>query len=420
MSFARVLQRTWRDNHLFAVLVELTYRCNLDCFFCYNDLALRGRPLSLAQYFAFFAELRQLEVMNLTLTGGEPLAHPDFLRLGARARELGFVVRIKSNGHVLRGTMARRIREEIDPFLIEVSLHGASAAVHDRQTRVAGSFARLLPNLREMRRLGLRVKLNSTLTAWNEHEAEAMMDLADELGMPLQIDPEVTQRDDGSREPLAISASRAGLARLFALLEERAARARRPGGSTADENAGAAAGVGAGMAAGAGAVSAAPPPASAPAVRAGRQADDGLMPAAVEKHCGAGSSGIAVDPYGNVYPCVQWRRPVGNLHQQSIGEIWAHSTGLAEVRALTVAAKRVVDGYGMSGPLLAFCPGNAAAHSGGDPLAIYPEALNRVKVFEEVRQMRDERRDHHEAEDSGSGPRTEPRSAGRELLPVLR
>jgi len=207
MSFEGLLLRTWRDNHLFSVLVELTYRCNLDCFFCYNDLGLRGRPLTVEQYEEFFADLRELQVLNLTLTGGEPLAHPDFLRLGARARELGFVVRIKSNGHALRGAMARRIRDEIDPFLIEVSLHGATAAVHDRQTREPGSFDRLLANLREMRGLGLRVKLNSTLTAWNEHEIEETMAIADRLELPLQIDPEVTLRDDGDREPQTISPS---------------------------------------------------------------------------------------------------------------------------------------------------------------------------------------------------------------------
>ena len=113
-------------NLLFSVLVELTYRCNLDCFFCYNDLGAAGTPLSREQYFRLFAELRELEVLNLTLSGGEPLAHPDFLALGARARELGFVVRVKSNGHALRGELARRVRDEVDPFLIEVSLHGAT------------------------------------------------------------------------------------------------------------------------------------------------------------------------------------------------------------------------------------------------------------------------------------------------------
>jgi MoaA/NifB/PqqE/SkfB family radical SAM enzyme len=372
MSFERLLRRTWSDNHLFSVLVELTYRCNLDCFFCYNDLGLRGKPLTAEQYGDFFADLRELQVLNLTLSGGEPLAHPDFLRLGARARELGFVVRIKSNGHALRGAMARRIRDEIDPFLIEVSLHGATAAVHDRQTREPGSFARLLANLREMRGLGLRVKLNSTLTAWNEHELAEMMALADRLELPLQVDPEVTPRDDGGREPLSISPSRAGVRRLFELLAERAAAARA---------------------------------ASQPAITGVRLADDGLAPATAEKHCGAGSSGIAVDPYGNVYPCVQWRRPVGNLHQKSIRDIWAGSAGLAEVRAATVAAKTMVDGYGEAGALLNFCPGSAAAWS-GDPLQVYPAARSRMEVAQQA------------LAPSPAPPRPPP-PARRTLLPIL-
>jgi MoaA/NifB/PqqE/SkfB family radical SAM enzyme len=368
MSLERLLLRTWKDNRLFSALVELTYRCNLDCFFCYNDMALRGRPLSVEQYFDFFADLRDLEVLNLTLTGGEPLAHPDFLRLGARARELGFVVRIKSNGHALRGALARRIRDEIDPFLIEVSLHGATAATHDRQTRQPGSFERLLANLGEMRRIGLRVKINSTLTAWNEDEIGEMLALADELALPLQIDPEVTPRDDGDLEPLSIAPSRDGVRRLFALLAERAALARAAAASA--------------TAAGEPGAPALPGPGER-RVQAMRLADDGLAPAPAEKHCGAGSSGIAVDPYGNVYPCVQWRRPVGNLHERSIRDIWARSSGLAEVRVLTAAAKKVVDSYGEAGPLLNFCPGNAAALS-GDPLRVYPAAQSRMELAREA------------------------------------
>jgi AdoMet-dependent heme synthase len=355
MGFEQILQRTWRENILFSVLVELTYRCNLDCFFCYNDLGLQGEPLTTDEYLRFFAELRDLEVLNLTLSGGEPLAHPDFLRLGARARELGFVVRIKSNGHALRGEMARRIRDEVEPFLIEVSLHGATAATHDRQTRVPGSFERLLRNLRAAQDLGLRLKINSTLTAWNEGEIEAMFDLAAGLGLPLQVDPEVTPKDDGDAAPLAVSATREGVARLFAL---QAARARAQAAGTTAAAGGA-----------------------APVIAHG--GDDGTLPAAVEKHCGAGSAGVAVDPYGNVYPCVQWRRPVGNLHRQSMREIWTGSAGLREVRELTVAAKRVVDAFGSSGPLLGFCPGAAATRT-GDPLAIYPDAVRRMELTEEV------------------------------------
>ena len=347
MSLARVVATAWRENLLFSVLLELTYRCNLDCFFCYNDLSLRGRPLSREQYLRLLEDLREMEVMNLTLSGGEPLAHPDFLALGARARELGFVVRIKSNGHALRGELARRVREEIDPFLIEVSLHGATAATHDRQTRVPGSFDRLLANLHELRGLGLRVKLNSTLTRWNEGEIEGMLDLADALGLPLQVDPEVTPRDDGSREPLQVAPSREGVLRLFRLQFAR--------GQSAEEG----------------------------GVQVARGGGDGTVPVPVHKHCGAGSSGLAVDPYGNVYPCVQWRRPVGSLHEQGIAEIWRGSAGLAEVRGLTVQVKERLGAEGPGAHLLNFCPGSAAAHA-GSPLALYPAAAQRREALEQV------------------------------------
>ena len=201
------------------------------------------------------------------------------------------MVRVKSNGHALRGELARRVRDEVDPFLIEVSLHGATAATHDRQTRVPGSFERLLANLRELRDLGLRVKLNSTLTAWNEGEIEGMFALADSLGLPLQVDPEVTPRDDGGREPLAGGAQPRGGAPPL----PPAVRARARGGWTAAARHG-------------------------PAWRAA--ATTAPCPRRSTSTAAPAPPGIAIDPYGNVYPCVQWRRPVGNLHRQRIGEIW--------------------------------------------------------------------------------------------------
>lgn len=352
MAFEQIIRKTRTENILFSVLVELTYRCNLDCYFCYNDLDLKGVPLSTAQYFRFFEDLREMQVLYLILTGGEPLAHPDFMALGRKARELGFVVRIKSNGHALRGKLARSIKEEIDPYLIEVSLHGARPETHDRQTRVPGSFERLMANLEEMLAVGLRVKLNSTLTAYNEGEIAEMFAIADRLGVRLQFDPEVTPRDDGDGSPLSITASSEGLRRLFRLERERAERARARAGEP-----------------------------DSPEVL--RQTDDFMLTPAGEKHCGAGSAGIAVDPYGNVYPCVQWRRPAGNLHQSSIQQIWAGSATLAEVRQLTVDAKELVASFGARGPLLAFCPGSAAL-STGNPLGVYSAARRRMEIAEEV------------------------------------
>jgi MoaA/NifB/PqqE/SkfB family radical SAM enzyme len=338
MSYADTLARTWRQNILHSVLVELTYRCNLDCSFCYNDTSLQGAPLTTEQYFRFFNDLLDLGTLNLTLSGGEPLAHPGFFALGSKARELGFVVRVKTNGHALRGRLAQRVRDEVDPFVVEVSLHGACAATHDRQTRVPGSFERLIANLRNARALGLRLKLNSALTRWNEDEIEAMHAIADELESAIQFDPQITRRDDGDASPLALTASPAGIARLFEIQNRRAAARRAVDAGTVDE----------------GARDAAPP--GSPAG---------------EKHCGAGSSTIVVDPFGNVYPCVQWRRRIGNLHVDSVTTLWNQSAELADVRRITAEVKTMVDAHATPG--FAFCPGSAE-HETGSARQLYPVA----------------------------------------------
>jgi MoaA/NifB/PqqE/SkfB family radical SAM enzyme len=320
MSVDALLLRTWSENRLFSVLVELTYRCNLDCFFCYNDVAAKGTPMSFDDYRTLLQDLADMRVLNVTLTGGEPLAHPDFFRIGACARELGFVVRVKSNGHALSGRTLDRLVAEVDPFVIEVSLHGAVAETHDRQTRVPGSFVRLIDNVRAMVERGCRVKVNSTLTLWNEEETAAMYALCDALGVPLRFDLQVSPRDDGDRSALVIAPSAAGVQRLLRVETERSLRFE----------------------------DCAPPAGSSPGARP-------------EKHCGAGSAGIAVDPYGNVYPCVQWRRSVANLHSRRMRDIWADSFG--RVREETTEAARVVAAH-PQGALLNFCPGLAEMMTG--------------------------------------------------------
>ena len=109
MSYDETILGTWENHHLFSALLELTYRCNLDCYFCYNDLGLRGEPLTFGAYERVLDDLRTLGCLHLTLSGGEPLAHPDFFSIGAKARELGFVVRVKSNGHALGGEILRLV-----------------------------------------------------------------------------------------------------------------------------------------------------------------------------------------------------------------------------------------------------------------------------------------------------------------------
>ncbi|MGV6826268.1 MAG: radical SAM/SPASM domain-containing protein [bacterium] len=317
MSFAEFVHKTWSENILFSVLLELTYDCNLDCAICYNDIDQQGQRLTLNQYLSLLDELNELGVTTITLSGGEPLAHPDFYAIGARAKALGFVVRIKSNGHALHQTQLQRIKRDIDPFMIELSLHGATATTHDRQTRVPGSHKRLLQNLGHMKSLGIRAKINVPITTWNIDEGAAMITLLDKMEVPFQFDAQITPRDNGDLSPQELATSLEARQKFDQLMAEYFAN--KP--STEEDH---------------------------------------YPRGSSDKYCGTGSSTLSIDPFGEVFPCVQYRRTVGNLHQRPLTRIWNDSAELEAIREENRAYKRRQLDESAKPLPKGFCPGIAA------------------------------------------------------------
>lgn len=355
ISLDQVIDRLWREHTLFSAVLELTYHCNLDCEICYNDRKLRGQRLRTEQYLQLLADLAGMGVMNLTLTGGEPLAHPDFFQIGSVAKKLGFAVRIKTNGHGLQESVARRIQAEIDPYSLDISLHGATPGTHDRQTRAAGSFDRLMQNLEALKSLGLRFRLNTPVTRWNENEIEGMALIAEKYNVHINFDPDITPRDDGNNAPLLLAPTPAGIRRSIAWSEKlRAKSIELSRMSKPDQGE------------------------TAP------QTSDGYHPEArdlPEKHCGAGSSTITVDPFGTVYPCVQWRQAVGNLHEQSVNEIWENSVVLKEVREQNSHVKLMID-HEEGADRSRFCAGRAVQET-GKPVQFYSLARLTMQLQQE-------------------------------------
>lgn len=345
MQYKEIIAETWNRHILFSVMLELTYRCNLDCFYCYNDLSSTGQRMELEDCLRFLREAQEMGTMNLTLSGGEPSVSPLFFDLGTAAKDMGLVVRIKTNGHAMNQAMARRVKEEIDPFNLDITLHGANAKSHDRQTQVHGSFERLIRNIRAMRKVGLRLQLNAVLTSWNENEFEEMYRLSDDLGLNLQMSPLISARDDGDLSPLSIAPSFLGVKRLLAFQKSRRLATEKPDTGTGPDC-------------------------------------EGEGPQ-VKQHCGAGTSSVTVDPFGNVLPCVQWRTPLGNLHEQSISEIWANSTRLAEVRQITTDLKKTVERIDPKADKVGFCPA-LAEQIEGSPLTFDAASWERLQILKDL------------------------------------
>jgi len=75
-----------------ALIAEVTHRCPLHCVYCSNPLEMQRRSdeLSTSDWLSIFQQASEMGVLQLHLTGGEPLARPDLTELidGARAARL--------------------------------------------------------------------------------------------------------------------------------------------------------------------------------------------------------------------------------------------------------------------------------------------------------------------------------------------
>jgi len=312
---ARLKQVALERAQPLSASLELTYRCNWRCVFCYNPRHHDLRGLPTARWLSLLDELRGLGTLYVALTGGEPLTHPDFLEIARGVRERALALRVLTNGALVGEGLAAELAA-LRPMAVELSLHGACAETHDRATAVPGSFEAMLRGLDRLRARGVAVVLKSPLTRANEDEMDGMRRIADERGVPLRLDPVLTPRDDGDPAPLAYRASPAGVARLYRALAE-----------------------------------------------AGQLPHEQRVEGGV--NCGLGRTTLAIDPEGNVFPCLQWRRaPLGNARSRPLAEVWRES----EERVLAAATSRAAnERLRVAGQALAafpFCPALALQNTG--------------------------------------------------------
>jgi len=170
-----------------SVSIAITGRCNLRCRYCfYADEMAELDDLPTEAWLAFFDELGQLGVMNVSLTGGEAFTRPDLFELidGIVANRMRY--NILSNGTLITPEVLDRFevgKRRLRLDYIQVSIDGSCAEVHDKSRPV--SFDRALRGLRLLIERGFPVAVRTTINRYNLHDLENVAHLLlDRLGLP--------------------------------------------------------------------------------------------------------------------------------------------------------------------------------------------------------------------------------------------
>ncbi len=170
--------------------IKLGYTCNNNCVHCViSDQRDRARTLrgsvdrGTNEFVRELEDARRLDVRDIVFTGGEPTIRKDLPVLLGVAREMGFRLHVQTNARMLA---YRPLAEELAAFDATwvVALHGPEADVHDRVTRVSGSFEQTVQGVRHMRELGQRVVGKVVLSQFNAAFQKETIGRLVELGVP--------------------------------------------------------------------------------------------------------------------------------------------------------------------------------------------------------------------------------------------
>jgi PqqA peptide cyclase len=166
----------------FGLLAELTYRCPLACAYCSNpvELASYGDELTTAEWQRVFAAAQELGVLQLHLSGGEPLLRRDLAELARTACDLGMYTNLVTSAVGLSRRRAEELRTAgVDH--VQISVQADEPTMSDD---IAGipSFARKVEACGLVKELGWPLTVNVVLHRQNIDRIGAILRLTEELG----------------------------------------------------------------------------------------------------------------------------------------------------------------------------------------------------------------------------------------------
>lgn len=256
--------------------IEITYRCNERCKHCYifDEKKSSADELSLDQYLKLFAELRKMNTIHITLTGGDPSQRADFTEILRGAVDGGFAVAVFTNGiGYCEETLAEIIR--IRPMSMSFSIYSGIPEEHDGITGVKGSFQKTLTTLKKVKAAGITVSIKTPVMAPTLKGFPAIQALCEDLGVRSEVSYLICATNQGDIAPTKF---RLGNVEKYKQVMRLA--------------------------------------------RKGKQLTEFKPRDIHDVICGAGRLALSINPYGEVFPCNGLNYPLGNVKETSIEEIW--------------------------------------------------------------------------------------------------
>lgn len=287
-----------RDATVFSsdVLFEITHRCNLRCRHCYVVPEPDKKELSVGQVKSAFDQLACAGCPHVTLTGGEPLTRKDIFPLIDYARRRGLFIHLFTNATLITPKVADRLKE-LQLVSLEVSFHSLKKKRFDWFTRVTGSYDRVMEAIRLLRKRKIKIALKINITKANLDEIEDLKRFTEDLEAIPEWATVLTPKSNGSKDNLALRLSPEERFRVDNILFSDAVDAE--------------------------ALTEMP-------VHDDKEIEKKQWVKGRLFQCGAGKKGLAINPYGELKPCLEFPFSAYSILSGRLREGWGTLGGYVD------------------------------------------------------------------------------------------
>lgn len=274
--------------------IEIANECNERCVHCYIPHEKKTKSIDPKLFYRTIEEGRNMNIINVTLSGGEPLLHKDIISFLKRCRDLDLSVNVLTNLTLLTDDILAEMKK--NPLLcVQTSIYSMDSSIHDSITKVKGSLEKTKHNLLKLKEAGIPLQISCPIMKQNKDTFNEVITFGEANGISVAVDYVIFASYDHSNCNLVNRLSLDEIGQAF-----------------------------------------------------DTQATDDyvnyLINQATEKNeltaqdpiCSICRYYICISAEGTVFPCIGWQANViGDLNKQSLREIWETSDTIKKLRQIT-------------------------------------------------------------------------------------
>jgi radical SAM protein with 4Fe4S-binding SPASM domain len=283
--------------HLTSLQIELTSRCNERCVHCYIPHENKISDIDDALFYDILDQCRDMGLLSVTLSGGEPMMHPHFLDFLRKAKEYDFSINILSNltflnDEIISVMKANRLS------IVQVSLYSMKPEIHDSITKLHGSFIKTRDAILRLIENDVPMQISCPVMKQNKHCAVDVLNWGQSRKIRTVIDYIMMARYDHTTGNLD---NRLNLDEVGVVINN----IMDNDCDYQDE------------------------------IQKADFTEIDARDISNDIVCGVCVSSLCMVANGNVYPCAGWQGYVlGNVQEQTLREIWEHSLKVKYLRNL--------------------------------------------------------------------------------------